>query len=424
MKASGLLSQVNPLPGMEDGWRLAQNHCIGGKATWQVNRKRQSDAAAYNWDHEGCPIQVTDDTMTIEMYKINRTTLLIVLLAVLLLVASCTGSQVVNPSPPTSSGFAYVSNMDEEGELQIYLMNLDGTDLGRMLPTSENNKLAVACSYDMNRYAFIDFIDVDPEDSDARQFLGQRFLKTMDKSQGAVETLFQNDEIFVINMSGNGQKIVFQLIDIDNWASSVHGVNYDGTGNHFIFGDQFELAAYPNISNDGSRVVYSIWTCEEERRDGRQAGDGIYVSPWNGGTEPELLVADTETQVKIFPALSPDNTKLAYVIVDYDLEAFLLMVVDLNGMTAGEPRELYRSDDFISDLRYSADGTRLLFSNMPVQFFKGGRTSPAFKSIPGARLSRQDEISIFSIDALNGGNLRQYSQGESWNFFNFLLLPF
>lgn len=365
------------------------------------------------------------------MVKRNRVLSIITLMAVMLFTASCLGLPVldfINATPGSPEAFAFISNRDGES-LEIYLMSLDGTNI-QLLPSSEFNKFSVGYSDDLEKFSFVDVPDLGEPASEGRPIAVESDLKTMDRSDGVVHTLLSDNNLYINNLSGNGEKIVYQILDIEREMFSIYGINYDGTGNHFIVGDGRAGAFYPNISNDGTLVAYTLWHFLK-KEEIRQHDDGICTQQWDGGGTPELLVPDTETQTNIFPAFSPDGTKMAFVTVDSDLEAFVLKEMDIVVVTGGSPvvrdvRTLYQSEDYISDLRYSTDGGRLLFTNMPAPFInnpdaagKGGFRDILKSSAKTAR--NGDGIHIFSIDAVNGGDLRQLTEGDTWNFFNFLV---
>ncbi|MCL5037708.1 MAG: hypothetical protein M1269_11425 [Chloroflexi bacterium] len=310
-----------------------------------------------------------------------------------------------NPGPPGE--VVFISDRIED-TLQLFTMELNGFNQ-QYLPTTEFLKAGVSTDRGHSLVAFVDVLDAGDV---ARQFSGR--LLTGDLNTGNIEVLLDDAGMRYCNISGDGRKVVYMLYDGEQGINYTGGIGTDGSDNHIIAGDANTDSLLPNINNDGSKTAYTLWSqVQPEGKQARQNFDGIYESDWDGSNRRQL-VEDAETQANYSPAYSPDGSKLAFVTLDLDLHAYLIRVIDL--VNPGGPLTIFQSDDAISGLHYSADGSKLLFSMVPSGDQITGNGKKILDTIKNNRKPGNPRIG--SVDSGTGENLYYLTIGESFDAFD------
>jgi dipeptidyl aminopeptidase/acylaminoacyl peptidase len=122
--------------------------------------------------------------------------------------------------------------------------------------------------------------------------------------------------------------------------------------------DVFELTGVgdPRISPDGTRVAYVVTTADREKGEYRSA---IWVAPLDGSAEPRRFTFGEKRDGS--PRWSPDGRWLAFVSNRGDEKAQgQLYVIPAEG---GEARRLTELAESVSDVAWSPDSTRLAFTS-------------------------------------------------------------
>ena len=119
--------------------------------------------------------------------------------------------------------------------------------------------------------------------------------------------------------------------------------------------DIYELTgcADPRISPDGTRVAYVVNRVDREANEYRSA---IWMADVDGSSPPRQFTSGAKRDGS--PRWSPDGERLAFVS-SRDKDEPQLYVIAADG---GEPRRLTDLDGGVGDPVWSPDGTRVLFS--------------------------------------------------------------
>ncbi len=126
--------------------------------------------------------------------------------------------------------------------------------------------------------------------------------------------------------------------------------------------DVFELSgvADPRVSPDGTRVAYVVTGVDSEANEYRGA---IWLAPIDGSTPPRRLTAGTARDAD--PRWSPDGARIAFTSKragagEHGGEAMQLYVIPVDG---GEARRLTDLSEDVTQAAWSPDGTTIAFAS-------------------------------------------------------------
>ena len=179
--------------------------------------------------------------------------------------------------------------------------------------------------------------------------------------------------------------------------------------------DVYELtgAGDPRISPDGSRVAYVIATTDRESSEYRSA---IWVAALDGSEEPRRFTAGEKRDGS--PRWSPDGRWLAFVSNRGDEKAQAqIYVIPAQG---GEARKLTDLKESAADVVWSPDSTRLAFtSRVRDEAYeeeedrkrKPRRFTRLLQKLDSVGWTGDRRTHVFVVD-LEGGEARQLTEGD------------
>lgn len=256
------------------------------------------------------------------------------------------GSELLRPIPPTPTVtptpaptavggtdglIAFVSTRD--GNSEIYVMNADGSGQ-RNLTNDPAEDLAPVWSPDGRRLAFL------------RLSSSGSHLFTVYPNGSGLTLVAQSPGAGFVSWSPNGERLILAQLSRQgsSWVTHWLQVRADGSG--------AITALFENLPSDCSQVrsspdsAHFVALCHSEGR------DTLWLV-----TEDGSITQAIAQGVRDFD-WAPDGRRLAFLTDDWTLAVFDLAL--------GEWMPLRRLEDvrrhYISELRWSPDGTRLVFS--------------------------------------------------------------
>jgi Tol biopolymer transport system component len=233
------------------------------------------------------------------------------------------------PPPPLSGRIAFAS--DRDGNLEIYVMNADGTGQTR-LTNNDDDDLFPGWSPDGTKIVF----------SSDRDGIAQIYVMNAD---GTGQTRLTNNAGYDVApvWSPDGAKIVFSSDRDGN--NEIYVMNADGTGQTRLTTNN-EEDLFSAWSPDGAKIAFV------SNRDGN---DGIYVMNSDGTGQTRITNNAGSFGT---PAWSPDGTKITFgSIRDGNLDIYV--------MSADGTGQIRLTDNLARDVlsAWSPDGTKIAFSS-------------------------------------------------------------
>ena len=200
---------------------------------------------------------------------------------------------------------AFTSARDGNGE--IYVMNADGTDPTR-LTNNPASDYGPTWSPDGSKIAFITYRDGHP----------QVYVMNAD---GSGQTNLSNNSAAEASpdWSPDGTKIAFQSNREGNYE--VYAMNADGSGTTRLTNVGFNFFLFPEWSPDGMKIAFSP---------GSTGNQEIYVINADGSGQTNLTNNPAED---VIPAWSPDGTKIAFMTDRDGNSEIYVMNADGSGQT-------------------------------------------------------------------------------------------
>lgn len=233
------------------------------------------------------------------------------------------------PSSPTEDKTQIAFHSNRDGNQQIYLMNIDGTNQQRLSNNTYNDHGPV-WSPDGSKIAFNSFRD------------GNYEVYVMNRDGTNQQRLTNNPaDDRASTWSPDGSKIGFQSTRDGNWE--IYLMNADGTNQQRLTNNPGE-DAHPNWSPDGAKIAFY------STRDGNPE---IYVMNADGTNLQRLTNNSAEDYV---PKWSPDGSKIAFISNrDGNFEIY---VMNSNGTNPQRLTNNLADDEAPS---WSPDGSKIAF---------------------------------------------------------------
>ena len=230
-------------------------------------------------------------------------------------------------------------NSDRSGNLQIYMMNSDGTSPLRLTNNLANDQ-APALSPDGQKIAFISNRDGNDE----------IYLMNADGSSQQRLTHSVDDEAMP-DWSPDGRHLVYTLRcnSLENCTGhqELYVIDIDGANPRQLTNTAYN-AFLPAWRPDGGAIAFVL---------GNQQGSSIYyINAQGGSVLPLIDRADINVSM---PAWSPDGLRLAYVVWDVNTYQSELYVSNADGTQA---HRLTRAGASINDPVWSPDSAWIAFS--------------------------------------------------------------
>jgi Tol biopolymer transport system component len=264
------------------------------------------------------------------------------------------------PNPPSAQGrIVFASNRD--GNLEIYMMNADGSDQVR-LTNNPGDDWEPAWSPDGSRIAF---------------------------TQQVVSGDGVDSEIYVMNTDGSDQ-VRLTNNPGDDWypAWSPDGSKIAFTRNAEIYVMDADGSNQINLTNNPDNDWYPTWSPDGSKL--------AFTSSRGGNHEIYVMDADGSNQVNLSnnpgddrdPTWSPDGSKIAFM--SYRGESFDIYVMDTDGSNQAN---LSNNPNHDGAIGWSPDGSKIAFTS-----YRDGN----------------DEIYVMDADGSNQINISRSTAGDAW----------
>jgi TolB protein len=259
------------------------------------------------------------------------------------------GATITIASPTLGANGKIVFTSDRDGNLEIYVMNADGTDQIRLTNNSivddhamwspDGTKLAFVSQSAVGGFAIFqmntdgsnraeitslsDFVSIEPSGS-----IGFSMSWSPDGRKIAFQDPYY-DDIWVVdvetharqNLTNNGGGTLFSLSDyhpswspdgtkilyssprLNGLCPSLYEINPDGTDQRLL--SEYCSAYSPNWSPDGTKIVFvRLWGESVETQLILVNSDGTFIQVFDG--------ADLDPNNRDYPRWSPDGQKIAF----------------------------------------------------------------------------------------------------------------
>ncbi|OGO18454.1 MAG: hypothetical protein A2Z15_02820 [Chloroflexi bacterium RBG_16_50_11] len=240
---------------------------------------------------------------------------------------------IVNPDR-----ILFFSNRADETStnLDIYIMDIDGSNVQRVITSQGTQDLNISCSPDGRRFVFAEIFDSG----------STVYLANVDGSQQI--SIVTGKRYYEPNWSHDGQKIAFQSWEDDD--GEIFIMDIDG-GNMVRLTDNTLYDDFPDWSPNGSKIVYVS-------QPNSSTDAKIYVMNTDGSGKQQLT---TGSGYDILPQWSPDSTQIAFQTSRGALITYSVFVMNADGSNL---RAISSSSAFNSDgPSWSPDGTKIAFLN-------------------------------------------------------------
>jgi Tol biopolymer transport system component len=245
--------------------------------------------------------------------------------------------------PLTGSGGVIAFTSERDGNMEIYVMNADGSDQRRLTNQSgedywptwspDGSQIAFASERDGNFEIYIMSADGN----------NQRRLTRSGDSASDLEPAWSPDGTQIAFMSHSAGKGAIYVVDVDGaeQGSDNRQPLTDGSGDDWL----------PAWSPDGSRIAFV------SHRDGNPE---IYVMNADGSNQQRLTdnVGDDS-----YPAWSPDGTWISFSSVREGSRGLYVMDVDGAEQGSGNLQKLTHDDASVWVSAWSPDGTKIAFTS-------------------------------------------------------------
>src|SRR5215212_5612119 len=159
----------------------------------------------------------------------------------------------------------------------------------------------------------------------------------------------------------------------------------------------FTAAGDPQVSPDGTRVVYTL---SKTDRGSRKGASQLWLCGIDGDSPRQLTFAGEKNRSGRW---SPDGKQLAFVSDRVEKSGLFVMPVD----EPGEPRELARHGQQITDPAWSPDGTKIAYAAL-VDPENPSDEEPGEGAAPRVRVTRRIDYKQDNRGYLNDARLQVF----------------
>jgi len=229
---------------------------------------------------------------------------------------------------------------DSDGNLEIYTMKPDGTDI-RRLTNHPSDDQSPAWSPDGNRIAFVSKRDTDEENKVYIMDIAGAMVRRLTNASGKEG---------VPSWSPDGYHIAYQSQQGEDYE--IYIANSDGSERHKLLEDPDRWNLFPAWSPDGSRIAFAAPDTTGKLQ--------IYVLSADGRGQPQKITNDDKCNTG--PSWSPDGKYIAFVSF-FSGEGCpnkpRVYVVNADGR--GQPSRLTDDDQIEGIPTWSPDGRSIAF---------------------------------------------------------------
>lgn len=250
-------------------------------------------------------------------------------------------SQVTNDTPAPSqnhpSGTRIAFDSGRNGTQDIFIMNLDGTDLQQVTGMSGAER-GPAWSPDGTRIAFYG--------ASSEQGTYDIYVINVDGADMRNITNTASVDERYPTWSPDGLQLAFHSNADGDW--DIYIIRLDGTGLRAVTNNSADDLG-PDWSPEGTQIAYhtDVWGAPYE----------IAVVNLNSLDVRRVTSSD---DANTFPTWSPDGTRLAYTVIDADDNATNISVIKTDGTAVQVLTNIPTRDSFPD---WSPDGTRIIYQS-------------------------------------------------------------
>jgi len=246
---------------------------------------------------------------------------------------------------PDGSKIVFISNMDEQWGLNIYVMDSDGTNITRLTTNEDSIDTFTSWSPDGSKIVF---------SSDMDGQWGYN-LYVMDSDGTNITRLTTNEDSIdtSASWSPDGSKIVFDS-DMDRQLGyNLYIIDSDGTNITRLTTNEDSTDANASWSPDGSKIVF------DSDMDGQLGYTNIYIMDSDGTNITKLTT--NEDSIDTSASWSPDGSKIVFSSNMDGQLGYNLYVMDSDGTNI--TRLTTNEDSIDTSASWSPDGSKIVFDS-------------------------------------------------------------
>jgi len=234
---------------------------------------------------------------------------------------------LVSFSPDGNKILVSSKSRDSDDDRELYLMDIDGSNIVQ-LTDNDSDEIKAKFSPDGTKILFVSDRDTPPEYIEGTENSGQGDIYVMDLDGSNIvritETADVNEDHFV--WSPDGSKIAFHthLGRYFGRDQEIKVINADGTGLVDIVKEQDDIYRLLSVlvcwSPDSTQLLFAAQHVGDELMSGDQIDDdpidrefGLYTANVDGSGITDITPSESISGYLAYPKYSPDGTKIAFI---------------------------------------------------------------------------------------------------------------